>query len=62
MPVPLTTALLVIGAVLSPISVTACCIAMGLALLNQVIVEVAAFASDAPVSQKRISGDDDGLG
>lgn len=60
MPVPLTTALLVIGAVLSTISEVAACIAMGLALLNQVVVEVVTFVQ--PTSQVRITREDDGLG
>lgn len=60
MPVPLTTSLLVIGAVLSPLSIVAACIFMGLGLLNQLIVEVVSFP--APINQTRISGDDDDLG
>ena len=45
MPVPLTTAFLVVGAALTAVNDTAACVVMGLALLNQVIVEVATFNS-----------------
>jgi hypothetical protein len=57
MPAPLTTAFLVAGSVLSvAVSDVAGCIVMGLALANQVFVEVAAFSALPK------QGDGDGLG